>query len=131
MPRIRELAMSLTNQLQQRDWRNEVRALHGFVRDQIRWVNDRIGAEVVQTPEKTLEIGTGNSDDKATLLATLLLSIGHPTRFVAVGVTASVYSRIYVETRIGSRWIRLDTTEAIEIGWSPAAVKARMEYPIK
>lgn len=127
--RVRETAGSQTRSCAQKDWPCEVRALHAFVRDSIRYVGDINGVETVQSPDKTLEYGYGDCDDKSVLLASLLESIGHPTRFVAIGFQSGVYEHVYVETLIGTRWIALETTEPVEAGWAPdpRAVRARME----
>jgi hypothetical protein len=129
--RVRELSMGLTSHLWQKDWASEVRALHAYVRDRIRYVRDGVDVEVVQTPEKTLELGAGDCDDKSTLLASMLMSIGHPARFVAVGMKPGSYSHVFVETRLGSRWIALETTEPVEVGWSPPGTRSRLEFSIK
>jgi hypothetical protein len=127
---VRGLAMRRTQSCAQKDYACEVRALHSFVRDSIRYVQDIDGVETVQSAEKTLEFGAGDCDDKAVLLAALLGSIGHPTRFVAIGFEVGIYSHVYVETRIGSRWIALETTEPVEAGWEPdpRTVRARLEH---
>ena len=127
--RVRERAGSLTKSCEQKDYACEVKKLHAFVRDSIRYLGDINGVETIQTPDKTLEFGYGDCDDKSVLLASLLESIGHPTRFVAIGFTPGVFEHVYVETLIGRRWIALETTEPVEAGWQPdpRAVRARME----
>lgn len=116
---VRQTALRLTRNCQQKDFSCEVRTLHAFVRDSVRYVMDVDGVETVQTPQKTLEMMAGDCDDKATLLASLLGSIGHPTRFVAIGFAPQEFSHVYLETLIGTRWIPLETTEPVEAGWSP------------
>jgi transglutaminase-like putative cysteine protease len=108
---VRETALSLTNGVRQKDWVGEVNSLFRWVRDHIRYVRDINGVETLQTPVVTMEVAAGDCDDKSTLLATLLESIGHPTRFVAAGYQApGRYSHVYVETKLGSRWVPLDAT---------------------
>ncbi|MDW8259652.1 MAG: transglutaminase-like domain-containing protein [Gammaproteobacteria bacterium] len=124
---IRRTALELTAALQPKNWMQEVRAVFSFVRDRIRYTRDVRGVETVQTPIATLELEQGDCDDKATLLAALLESIGHPTRFVAVGYRSPTeFSHVYVETRIGPRWIGLDATMPYEVGWTPPLGLARM-----
>lgn len=126
-PRIRNTALELTAGLPPKDWLAEVRAVFAFVRDRIRYVRDVRGLETVQTPDATLDLEQGDCDDKSTLLSALLESIGHPTRFVAVGFTPSgQFSHVYVETRVGMSWIALDATMPYEAGWRPPGAKARM-----
>jgi len=116
---VRQTAMRLTRNCGQKDFACEVRQLHAFVRDSVRYVLDIDGVETVQTPDKTLQFMAGDCDDKATLLAALLGSIGHPTRFVAIGFEPEIFSHVYLETKIGAAWIPLETTEPVEAGWSP------------
>jgi transglutaminase-like putative cysteine protease len=119
-PNIRHVAASLVQNLPQKDWSGQVRALHAFVRDRIRYLRDIDGVETIQTPDKTLQLAYGDCDDKSTLLATLLKSIGHPSRFIAVGFKApDQYQHVYVDTLIGTKWVALETTEPVEMGWSP------------
>ncbi len=128
--RVQERAMSLTQSCDQKDFACEVRQLHAFVRDQIRYVQDVDGVETIRAPEKTLEYMAGDCDDKSIMLSALLLSIGHPCRFVAIGYTPGVYEHVYVETKIGARWIALETTEPVNAGWEPPTPAARLTHYI-
>lgn len=124
--RIREKALSLTEGLDQKDWPGEIKRLHKYVRDNIRYIRDVRGVETLAIPEITMQIGQGDCDDKSLLLASLLESIGHPTRFVAVGFHPGKYSHVYVETKLGKKWVGLETTEPVEAGWQPKGVVNRM-----
>jgi len=62
-----------------------IAALQGWVRDRIAYVYDPNGAEMLQTPPRTLSIGTGDCDDKVILLLAMLESIGFDTELLAVG----------------------------------------------
>lgn len=128
-PGVRELASQLVRGLPQYDAPGEVRALHAFVRDSIRYTGDISGVETLQTPKVTLQTGVGDCDDKSTLLASLLESIGRKTRFVAVGFSpAGGHSHVLVEVRAGKsdRWVPLETIKPVEAGWQPAGIKRRM-----
>ena len=108
----------------------EIKKLHKFVRDEIRYTKDINTVETVHTADRVLSQGYGDCDDKAVLLASMLEAIGHPARFVAVGFQPNHFSHVYVETLIGKkpgRWLALETTEPVSIGWSPRNVRARME----
>lgn len=121
---VRQAASNLTSHCDSGNSKNyacQVRVLHAFVRDHIRYLLDPHNAEWIQAPDKTLEMRSGDCDDKSILLAALLESLGHPTRFVAIGFEPGVYSHVYVETKIGTRWIPLETTEQVEAGWEPDA----------
>ena len=105
----------------------QMTALQHFVRDCVRYVRDPVGREMVQTPERTLQIGTGDCDDKSVLLASLLGSVGFVTRFVALGIRSELPTHVLVETRIGTRWVPCETIVAgVEPGWYPANVTRRM-----
>ena len=122
---IRHLALSLIAILPARRWGAEVEALHAFVRDDIRYARDPVGIESVATPEKTLQLRAGDCDDKSTLLAAMLESIGHPSRFVAVGFNGGNFSHVYVESKIGSAWVPLETIIPKPMGWSPPDATSR------
>lgn len=140
------LARELVRNLPANDRRGEIIHLHGFVRDAIRYVRDPDGVEMVQSPKRTLQIGQGDCDDKATLLSALLGSIGFPTRFVAIGISdprsialltrskflssipnLAPYSHVLLEAKLGTRWIPLETIiPGVAAGWSPPDVARLM-----
>jgi len=125
-PPVRQLAVDLTRYLPQKDWLGEITALHEFVRDKIRYVKDTRNVETLHTAEKILDNGAGDCDDKSILLASLLESLGHKTRFVAIGFRPGRFSHVYVETYHAGKWIPLETTEPVNVGWSPKNVKVKM-----
>lgn len=116
---VRTLAIELTHRLPQKDYLAELQALFYFVRDRIRYIKDVAGLETLQTPDKTLELGAGDCDDKSILLASLLQSIGHESRLVAVGFMPGRFSHVYVEGKLGAKWIPMETTEPRPFGWYP------------
>lgn len=123
---IRNLALSLVRDLPQKDYAGEARRIQEFVKTNIRYVRDIRGVETIQTPEKTLEIGQGDCDDKSSLVAALLESINHPTRFVAMGFNGGSFCHVYVETLLGKKWIGVETTEPVLFGWTPPNPSKRM-----
>lgn len=126
-PHIRELALQLTRDLPPKKWTAEVGRIHQFVRDDIRYIKDVAGVETLQTPVQTLRIGQGDCDDKSMLVAALLLSIGHPVLFMAVGFVPGHYSHVLPFTKIAGKWVAVETTEPWPLGRVPANVKARMK----
>ena len=115
-PAVFDLSRNIVKKLPQKDWAKEVSAVYQWVRDNIRYVRDPRNIETLHTPQKILEYGQGDCDDQSILLASLLETLGHPARFVAVGFVPGTYSHVYVETKIGNRWIPLDATMA---KWKP------------
>lgn len=124
-PLIRHVTVTLTANFPQKDFYREVDAIHKFVRDQIRYVRDIRKVETLQTPEYTLINRVGDCDDKSVLAATMLESIGHPTRFVAVGFQPKKCSHVFTEVKIGGKgpWIPVETTEPVILGWKPPNIK--------
>jgi hypothetical protein len=118
-PVVRQIAVSLTKGLVQKDWNSEVNSLHKFVRDRIRYVRDINGVETLHTSEKILENAAGDCDDKSILLASLLESLGYKTRLVAVGFRKGNFSHVYPEVFNNNNWVSLETTEPVDIGWKP------------
>ena len=125
-PTVRELALRLTSGNKQNDVVEDVKSLHAFVRDAIRYVNDTRQVETLQTPLATLELRAGDCDDKSILLASLLESIGRPARFVAVGFRPQSFCHVMVEVKLGNKWIPLETIKNVPAGWFPANVRAKM-----
>jgi transglutaminase-like putative cysteine protease len=124
---VREVAAKLVRPLAQYDTAGEIRALHAFVRDGIRYTNDIRKVETLQTPKATLELGIGDCDDKALLLATLLEVIGKHTRFVAIGMNGQPLSHVLTEVRFGKKgWMPLETIRPVDPGWSPPDVTSKM-----
>jgi transglutaminase-like putative cysteine protease len=119
-------AHDLVREVPPKNWPAEVQALHEYVRDHIRYTRDTHGVETVQTPDATLDIGMGDCDDKATLLAAQLGAIGHPSRFVAIGRQPGKYSHVFVQTLLGTQWVSLDPTMNVPAGWTPKNVSAVM-----
>ena len=109
-------------QLLQRDRASIIGALHAFVRDRIRYVNDIRGVETLQDADRTLQMRAGDCDDKSILLASLLEALGYKTRFHAVGFQPGVLSHVFPEVWHGTSWLPLETTENWEPGRGPDAV---------
>lgn len=122
-PIVRGLALSLVAQLPQKDYDGEVEAVASYVKNRVRYVRDIAGVETLQTPVKTLEYGQGDCDDKSTLLAAMLESLGHRCRFRAVGFREGDLCHVYVETRMAGKWLAIDTTEPVAVGWEPPGIK--------
>lgn len=123
---VRQKALDLVRYLPPKDWLGQVHALWEYVKDSIRYVRDIQGVETLTDAQQTMEQGQGDCDDKAILLAALLNSIGHPARFVAVGFKPNDFVHVLVQTPIGTRWVWLETTEAVNMGWRPPGIQSVM-----
>jgi len=132
---VRDKALTLVAGVKQKSWMNEVRAIQEYVRDEIRYVKDINGIETLATPVQTMQLMQGDCDDKSLLTAALLESIGHPTRFVAVGHLQGVYEHVLVETQIrvkggAIQWVPVETTEPVPVGWYPPGMTQRLVYNV-
>lgn len=122
---VRQTALNLTQAgwgglqgLPQHDFTGETRRIFEFVRDRIRYVKDIDGVETLHPAEWVLRQGAGDCDDKAILLAALLLSIGHTPRFIAVAFEPGEFSHVWVQDYLGGRWLDLEATENLPFGRS-------------
>jgi hypothetical protein len=126
-PGIRTLSLQLTRHVPSYDKVGEVAALHGFVRDQIAYREDVEGVETLQTPVYTLQMTSGDCDDKATLLCTMLCCIGYQCLFYAIGQNGGPFEHVMAGVRLGTRNIPLETIippgtlgpGSGEMGWMP------------
>lgn len=115
-PRVRMLAVDLTSNCNQKDYFNEACAILRFVRDRIRYVRDFSTAELLQPPHFTLYTGAGDCDDKCILLASLLGSIGHNCRYVAIAQSPEAFSHVWLQAWIEGDWLDLEPTEPLPCG---------------
>jgi len=126
VPSIRQVALNLISDLDPKDYVGEIKRIHAFVRDQIRYVQDITNVETITTPDRLLQICQGDCDDKVLLVDTLLESIGIPTRMVAIAFKSNEFEHVLSEAKIGERWFALETTEPVEVGWFPKGVVDRI-----
>lgn len=107
-----------------KDYFGELRTLHAFVRDHVRYVRDVEGVETLQTPVQTLNVLAGDCDDKAILFSSLAGAIGFPTRFAAIGVRGGDFSHVMPQAYLESAddYINAETIltdPPVELGWEP------------
>lgn len=117
------------------DFLGELRAIHTWVADRIRYLRDPVGVELLQSPQRTLRDGMGDCDDKATLLAGLLRSIGHPAqlafRVIGTNPVSGQFGHVYVVAKMGGRRIPLDPTRAgTPPGWEYQTPVIAGEVPL-
>ncbi len=120
---VRELALLITQNLEGKKWLQEVATVQNMVRDHIRYIKDIRGVETLQTPIQTLRLKQGDCDDHSILVASLLEAMGHPTRFIAVGFTKDQYHHVLTQTKIGDKWLAVETTEDYPLGKMPPSIK--------
>jgi transglutaminase-like putative cysteine protease len=115
--RVRNKAVQLTSGLLQKDYAGEACACLAYCRDGIRYVRDIFDVETLHAATTVMDIGAGDCDDKAILLAALLLSIGHPgVRFIALSLEPGQFCHVWVQDYVEGGWLDLEPTEAIPCG---------------
>ena len=120
----------------QKAWLEEIVAVWDWVRTEVRYTFDPRGIERFQTADRTLDTRHGDCDDQATLVASLLASIGHEaaiflcdTNPFAVGrISHAVAGARLPKPRApwGRKWIILETTKDVPFGWKPKATRWEM-----
>jgi len=91
----------------------QTQALFEYVRDCIFFLSDPAGTEWLQSPRYTLASGAGDCDDRATLLASMLRSIGITSQFKVVAVDPArrdTFSHVYLVANVMGRPVALDPT---------------------
>lgn len=113
---VRQCAESIIRDVSQRDKVGEVRAMFNFVKDNIRYTNDMIDMEYIQSPTYILnkivngETVMGDCDDSVALLLSLLRAIGFMVRVKITGYPPSdQFSHVYGEVLVYGQWVPVDT----------------------
>lgn len=132
--RIRDLALGIVRSagVPGKDYPREVAAIHAWMLRSIRYTRDPVGQERVQTPEHTAFVAlSGDCDDAATLEAAILGALGHPTRFVTIGLTPRAFSHVYLEVFLRGQWVPLDPIAHDKPpGWESPRAVIRKVWPV-
>ena len=122
-PEITALARDTITGLAKR-YAAQAAALLRLVQENVQYTLGPEGVQQLQTPDNTLAMGHGYCTDMATLLASLLASVGHPTRFIAASIFQQPMWHVWVQTKIGDRWVDADATmEDAPLGWAPPGIE--------
>lgn len=128
-----------------------IKAIQNWVRDNIGYVHDPAGIEMLQTPPATLARGYGDCDDKTILICALLKALGFETELLGVGGVGAgwdtgcevdengnpEYSHVLAAVRYGATtgkkppfldgWLTLETiVPGAAPGWFPRGVRVIM-----
>tara|TARA_Y100000593_G_scaffold26239_1_gene52264 strand:+ start:4837 stop:5493 length:657 start_codon:yes stop_codon:yes gene_type:complete len=93
-PHIRQLVGRAVRQCRERDQMCELRAIHDYIAEHTRFLDDIRDIELFQEPEVTLHFNAGDCDDLSILAGSMLESAGFKTSLVAVG--QSGYDHVFV-----------------------------------
>lgn len=123
---VRTIALNTVSNLAEKNYTAEAAALLEYVQNNVRYVRDIRGVETLHDFEALCQYWQGDCDDKSILLASLLESIGHPARFVAVSFDGRHFTHVLVQTKIGRDWVWCETTEHWPLGKPPPGIKKIM-----
>lgn len=125
-PQIRAVSDSIVQAVPGKAYLQQCAAVQDWVRNNIRYNMDVYDTETLQTPVYTLQRMQGDCDDHALLVGTLLQAAGHPVRYTAIASQApGLYDHVFAETLVGRRWMSVETTENVPLGWWPDFVFSR------
>jgi hypothetical protein len=108
-PAVRVWAQGLVRDCPSRDSVCQVRTIHAWVRDHIKYLPDIRNVETIQTPDYTLSMGSGDCDDASVLTGAGLESLGRQVRFAAVEIRGNGFSHVSSQVLLGTRWVNLET----------------------
>jgi hypothetical protein len=131
-PAIRSLALTVLTRgnVPQREPRRQVDAFYQWVIDNIRFIKDPLGVELIQRPEVSVKLKAGDCDDHSVLIAALSMAVGLPVRFKVIGETPEDFQHVYAEINVDGEWLPVDTTARRGVGYAPAGLKAEKTYRI-
>lgn len=93
------------------DFRKEFRAVFDWVKRNVRFTRDPTGKEGIHSADTILEWRIGDCDDFSILICSLLGTIGHRCRLVAISShpeDPAQFSHIYPEVQLDGQWIPVD-----------------------
>lgn len=112
--KLRNLALKATRSVpDKRNSRQLAQALYRWITKHVEFIKDQFGIERLQSPDVTIQLGSGDCDDHAILSAAMLLSVGIPARLRVVALDPmrpEVFNHIFTEYFDGQRWQSFDTT---------------------
>jgi Transglutaminase-like superfamily len=128
-PVIRQTSARIVSSCPGKDELCEAGSLQSWVRANIRYTGDVHEVETLQYPDYTLQERYGDCDDQSLLLASLLMAIGIPAAYCALGTNDGPFSHVMTIAilRTGEH-VPLETTlardpktgELIGPGWFPS-----------
>lgn len=131
-PAIRAIVAEALADVPERDYRKEIEALFHWVREHVRYTRDPHGIDTFQSPRRTVQLGIGDCDDMATLLASMLQSAGYDVCFRVVDSAGNGWDHIYVIAGYPpgnpQHWIALDPTVDRAPGWEVSGVKRKRDF---
>jgi hypothetical protein len=131
---VRKLIQKFIFSCSPKDYFCYCQAAHNFCRDQIRYVFDPNGVELIENPARILESRVADCDSIVILMAALCEQMGFPCRFVTIKADKERpddFSHVFLEVKIPGRgWTGSDPTQPTrEFGWEPGPEYERQTWP--
>jgi hypothetical protein len=131
---VRNALKNLVFSCPAKDYYCYAEAAHNFCRDEIRYVFDPSGVELVESPKRVLESRVADCDSIVMLMAALCEQMGFECRFVTIKADKARpddFSHVFLEVKVPNRgWIASDPTQPDKpFGWSPGPEYPRKNWP--
>lgn len=129
--KVRDLVEQICSTLVQGDYASEVLACYYWVCQNIRYLRDPHGLEFVKEPARTLESRSGDCDDIAVLLASMVMACGNRCRFALVGFkSGGEPSHVYLEVLTPHGPVALDPVANRETSSMQARTRTRINVGV-
>lgn len=103
-----------------------------WVQRNIRYVREY--PEIIASPERTLEWGIGDCDDRTVLVASALRSARIPARAVFVGWKDGPgpvpFKHVYPQACLDGHWVTVETVRPVPLGWDASLAHARKGHRV-
>ena len=120
---IISLARNIIKPVDSRKEKETADRLFYWVKNNINFVRDPTYAELLQSPQRTIELKFGDCDDQCCLLAALNMAIGSMVRIVTIAhIVPNNFSHVYLQVLCNNKkdWIGYDTViKKSYPGWEP------------
>ncbi|AFJ21489.1 gp34 [Salisaeta icosahedral phage 1] len=122
---VRTLANRITRSVNVRNADALATSIWQWIRQNIRYVPDPAGVELLQSPDNVMRSRMADCDGMSTLAAALLMGMGVHSAFRAIASTEEgVYDHVYVVYQTPDGWHQLDPTVPFEPGPDAMATSA-------
>lgn len=95
------------------DYSSEILAVYNWVWHNIRYMRDIYDVEFLKDPVHTIRTKSGDCDDIATLLASMLMSCGNKVQFCVVGMNGKDWSHVFCQVLAGDQWVTVDPVAGV------------------
>ncbi len=127
-PFIIELARQIIDSVKHNPRTDHAQEIYKWLDQRVGFVFDPHKMEQLQTPEVTDHLGTGDCDDYSIYAASLLESIGLPTKYRVVSYRPDgKLSHIYPIVKIEGVWYAFDVAGKQSLGWEKGGITRNVD----